>query len=117
MPRPTVTVFLDGTDEEIALPGKFEVCSRCDGHGTHVNPAIDGNGLSAEDFEEAGPEFRDDYMAGAYDVACEVCGGARVVAVPDFERWTPEQRTSWERQEQARADLEREEAAERRMGA
>lgn len=59
---------------------KFAVCPRCEGTGTIVNPSIDGNGLSAEDFEEQGEDFREDYFAGVYDVRCPECGGNRVVA-------------------------------------
>ena len=57
-----LTVFLG--EDEIEIPTKFAVCPRCRGTGSHVNPAVDGNGLTQEDFDEAGPEFRDDYMAG-----------------------------------------------------
>lgn len=57
---------------ELALPARFEVCPRCQGEGSHVNPAVDGNGLTAEDFDQD-PDFHDDYMAGAYDVPCEQC--------------------------------------------
>ena len=58
---------------------RFAVCPRCEGRGTHVNPAVDGNGLSAEDFDELGDDFRDDYFGGVYDVACSECHGQRVV--------------------------------------
>lgn len=58
---------------------KWEVCPRCEGEGKHVNPAIDGNGLSSEDFDELGDEFREDYFAGIYDVPCYECKGKRVV--------------------------------------
>ena len=78
----------EGELVELVLPATFEVCPRCRGKGTHVNPAVDGNGLSQEDFDEAGPEFRDDYMAGVYDVACHECNGKRVVAVPDLDKFT-----------------------------
>lgn len=73
-------------DEEITtdLPVVYSVCPRCEGTGTHVNPAIDGNGLTREDFDED-PDFRDDYMSGVYDVACYECGGKRVVAHPDYD--------------------------------
>jgi len=48
-------------------------CPVCKGKGSHVNPAIDGNGLSAEMRED--PEFMEEYMDGAYDVVCNNCGG------------------------------------------
>jgi hypothetical protein len=58
---------------------KFTVCSTCRGTGKTVNPAIDGQGLSREDFDEQGPEFEADYFGGTYDVACRECKGLRVV--------------------------------------
>jgi hypothetical protein len=58
---------------------RFAVCPRCEGRGTHVNPAVDGNGLTAEDIDEQGPDFLEDYLGGVYDVQCEECGGQRVV--------------------------------------
>jgi hypothetical protein len=59
------------------------VCDSCGGRGQYVNPAIDADGLTSEDFEEAGDDFRHDYFAGHYDVRCEECGGEKVVPVPD----------------------------------
>lgn len=103
-----------GDDSEIELPAKFEVCSRCDGKGTHVNPAIDGNGLTHEDFDEAGDDFREDYLAGAYDVSCELCKGKRVVAVFDRKRATPEQRRAFDRHQRASAEADADEQSERR---
>jgi hypothetical protein len=58
---------------------KYKVCPNCEGSGTTVNPSIDGNGLSWEDFDEAGPEFVEDYFSGVYDVACAECEGNRVI--------------------------------------
>lgn len=101
-------------DDEQPLPTKFEVCPRCEGKGTHVNPSIDGNGLTQADFDEAGPEFLEDYLAGAYDVPCYECKGQRVVAVPDFSRMTPEQRVQVERKQREEAEYQALVAMERR---
>jgi hypothetical protein len=57
---------------------KWIVCPVCDGEGKTVNPAIDCQGLTAEDFAED-PDFAEDYRSGAYDVRCGGCGGQRVV--------------------------------------
>jgi hypothetical protein len=54
------------------------VCPVCDGEGTTVNPNIDANGLTREDFDED-PDFREDYMSGVYDITCAACHGKRVV--------------------------------------
>jgi hypothetical protein len=76
-------VYNDDGDEEVhEVPYRFEVCPTCDGHGVHVNPGIDCNGLTARDFEED-PDFQDEYLSGRYDVACYGCGGRRVVPVPN----------------------------------
>lgn len=75
--------FIIGDDETVLLPVKKEVCSRCRGEGKHVNPNIDGNGITADEMEELGDEFRENYMSGLYDVPCEECKGERVVDVVD----------------------------------
>ena len=64
---------------ETKLPTRFEVCDRCQGHGSHVNPSIDGHGVSAEEWNEWGEESQSMYMSGGYDISCEECGGMRVV--------------------------------------
>ena len=81
----------------------WNVCPRCRGEGSYVNPAIDGNGITADEMAELGDDFREDYMAGTYDVPCELCHGRRVV--------TDEELKDWEDGEEARAEM----AAEARM--
>jgi hypothetical protein len=54
------------------------VCPVCDGEGKTVNPNIDANGLTAEDFAED-PDFAEDYKSGMYDITCAACSGKRVV--------------------------------------
>lgn len=71
--------------QEVELPAKWEVCSRCEGRGSHVNPNIDGNGISAEEFEQD-PEFRENYFNGLYDISCEECKGRTTVLVVDEEQ-------------------------------
>jgi hypothetical protein len=119
MNEPTVkfTHFTDAGDEvEVSLPAKFEVyltclCLTCLGKGTHVNLAIDGNGLTREDFDED-PDFAEAYLRGDYDVTCTECKGQRVVAVVDQERFTAEMRVLWAKhcaeEEEARRDWESE---------
>jgi len=58
---------------------RFAVCPRCEGRGSHVNPAVDGNGITADEMDELGPDFREDYLSGVYDVRCDECKGDRVV--------------------------------------
>jgi hypothetical protein len=54
------------------------LCPVCSGSGKTVNPNIDANGLTAEDFRED-PDFAEDYMSGMYDICCAGCDGLRVV--------------------------------------
>ena len=54
---------------------RWIICPACEGEGTCVNPNIDSNGLTAEDFAED-PDFADDYMSGVYDVSCAACHGS-----------------------------------------
>lgn len=110
-----LTVFIG--EDEIEIATITAPCPRCRGKGSHVNPAVDGNGLSQEDFDEAGPEFRDDYMAGVYDVPCYECKGARVILVPDRAKLTKKERVAWYEQVRELAEMAAEEEAERRMGA
>ena len=82
----TVTVrdySQENEEDFVKLRVEFEVCGTCDGKGKHVNPAIDSNGLTAEDFDRD-PDFRENYFSGMYDVPCHECHGRRVVpTLPD----------------------------------
>lgn len=101
----------------LKFPAKFEVCGTCHGAGKRVDPRIDGNGLSTEDFDED-PDFRESYFAGHYDVTCDECQGQRVVPTIDEDRLTPRMRTRLalvEKQQEQEARFEREWAAEARM--
>lgn len=66
---------------EIVLRAVYIVCPTCKGTGSHVNPSVDMNGLSQEDFDDD-PGFREDYFGGVYDVTCNTCGGKRVIPEP-----------------------------------
>jgi hypothetical protein len=111
----------DGNEIEHELPSKFEVCGRCSGHGTHLNPSIGEHAYSAEEFamefddEEAAEYFK---RGGMYDVTCEDCGGQRVTEVVDESALTDEQRKLFdeflEREEQ-NARWDREDEMTRRM--
>ena len=113
----TVCMTDEHSDYEEDLPALHSVCPNCRGKGTHVNRAIDGNGITSDEMAELGPDFFEDYMSGVYDVACDECKGLRVVLVPDYDKWTVEQREAHERNEKDLADMHAEMEAERRMGA
>jgi hypothetical protein len=61
----------------------FVVCPACEGKGKYVNPSIDAHGLTAEDFDEGGDDFREMYWSGQLDVRCVLCEGNNVVPVPN----------------------------------
>lgn len=117
--------YYDGEDEiTISLPHVFEVCSRCQGHGTHLTPSIGMHAYSMEEFQESfyDEEDREQYFTrgGIYDVTCEICHGERVVAVVDenacksrgllaeltqYQHWL-DQEASWAAEQ--RAEIRRE---------
>ena len=66
------------------MADKWMICPICDGDGTHVNPAIDAHGLTAEDFAED-PDFMEDYFSGMYDVRCKNCKGSGKVLTAEQE--------------------------------
>jgi len=89
--------FWNGDDEVTAeLPAKNEVCDKCEGHGTHLNPSIGEHAYSAEEFHESfDDEQAEEYFkrGGMYDVTCSVCKGKNVVLVVDSSQCTtPEQK-------------------------
>jgi hypothetical protein len=93
-----ITVEDEETGEETTheLPARFEVCGRCEGHGTHLNPSIGNHAYTREEFEEAfdDEESRENYFkrGGIYDVSCEECGGQRVIPELDYDALTPAQK-------------------------
>lgn len=73
---------------------KFEVCGRCEGHGSHLNPNIGEHAYTSEEFAEDFPDEdydgynpREEYFkrGGIYDVKCSECHGNRVVPVLNEE--------------------------------
>jgi len=106
--------YKDDFDEE--LPLKYEVCNRCQGKGKHVNPNVDGHGISPEEFAED-PDFKEAYFSGAYDVTCYECKGKRVVSEPDLDRWSDEAKAEWKSYCINDYEYERCCEMERRMGA
>lgn len=92
---PTIGVFnvlwdkdyLANREGEVDLPEQvrceMEVCGTCSGHGKVVDPRIDSDGLTPEDFADD-PDFADSYHDGFYDIRCLECEGLRVVPVPMF---------------------------------
>lgn len=105
-----------GDELVLELPAKFSLCPRCRGVGSHVNPAIDGNGISPDEFRED-PDFEESYFRGDYDVACYRCAGEKVIKIVDRERASAADLKIYDDRVRELRDLEAEEAAERRVGA
>lgn len=115
----------DELEMEMELPAKFDVCGRCEGHGTHMRPGMAEHAYTAEEFEDAfhDDEDRAEYFkrGGIYDVTCETCKGARVVAVVDVAACRRSKDLTgvlklYRAQLEDEAEYQRECAAERRMG-
>lgn len=114
----------DGEEVEYELPSKKAVCSRCEGHGTHLSPSIGEHCYSQEEFDESfsTDEEKEEYFkrGGIYDVTCEQCGGKRVEDVVDEDACEKEPyKSALEKYNQKLAEeyyAARERAAERRMG-
>jgi hypothetical protein len=64
------------------VPVKMEVCPSCGGFGKYVNPNIDRNGLTQEDFDDD-PDFRENYFDGLYDITCTQCKGEKLIPTID----------------------------------
>lgn len=86
----TVELWDDNGDEcnAFEIPAKFSVCGVCNGKGTMVDPNIDRNGITGEEFERD-PQFFKEYRSGFYDTPCSCCHGKRVVPDADWPRLTP----------------------------
>jgi hypothetical protein len=97
------------------LQTKYILCPRCLGTGQHVNPAIDGNGLSDERADDH--EFMAEYVTGTYDVICEACNGLRVVKEIDRSASPQAVVEDWDEWCRSEAETTAIYAAERRLGA
>lgn len=107
-----ITVY----EDEYQVPFHYETCSTCSGHGSHVNPSIDCDGLTGEDFD-ADPGFYEEYMRGRYDVSCFECNGLRVIPALDRDRIHPDILAVIDDHDASERAYDLEVAAERRLGA
>ncbi len=107
----------NGLERTLSLPAKYEICNQCRGKGTHVNPNIDGHGISAEEWHnEWDEESRENYMRGVYDVRCHsLCENGKVLVV-DFDKLPKRLADRIMKEQGDKAAYEAEAAHERRMG-
>lgn len=54
---------------------KYQLCSRCQGHGVIVHPALS---VWTEEDRDRDPDGIEGMMEGNYDVVCPLCKGRRV---------------------------------------
>jgi hypothetical protein len=105
------------TGEEVSLsetvPIKMEICPTCEGFGQYVNPNIDRNGLTSEDFDNE-PGFYEDYMGGLYDITCAQCAGAKVVPAIDVDNLSPSIKETVKKYQEWIKEQEQDEAEYRR---
>lgn len=99
----TPTLYHDDGSEE-QLPFRWIICSACRGEGK--SSAYLG-AFTAEDMDEAGPEFVEDYIAGNYDRACDTCGGSGKLKEVDPSKTPKAKLREFRRQEQDNADCDR----------
>lgn len=113
----------EGVEEVLKLPAKWVVCGDCEGKGkTYLGwTSSQQPAFSQEDFEQEGPDFREDYMSGAYDRDCPTCAGRTTVLVPDESREKDEKHKRafelYRAKEKSEREYQAECAAERRAGA
>jgi len=108
---------VDGDIKEFVIVScRFDVCPTCEGKGTHVNPNIDAQGITAEEWDrDWSREEQVDYISGVFDVSCYKCKGIRVVPVPSNYN-CPDILKAIEEREETKLYSIREEINEREMG-
>lgn len=107
----------DGEEVEHSFPSKNEVCHRCEGYGTHLNPSIGNHAYSQEEFYESfDDEGREEYFkrGGIYDVQCEECKGNKVIEVVDESKLSEEQKKLYEEYCEHEEDMARMDEDDRR---
>lgn len=93
----TLKITMELWDDEagefvpVDLPARYEVCPRCDGHGTQCKLGA-MTGSEYQEMVDGDPDFPDDYKRGVYDDVCSECGGKRVVEEVEMDLLTPDMR-------------------------
>lgn len=102
--NPAYEVEDDNLPEYIELRAKYEVCPSC--HGKGKSSAYLG-AFTQDDMDEMGEDFRDDYMRGEYDRACDECAGERVILVVDRDNNSPEFLDAYDKWEEEKYQTQR----------
>lgn len=108
-----------GGNANVEYNSRFEICSTCQGRGTHTNPSIDCGGITASEWAEWDEEEKHYYMSGRYDISCSQCNGEKVVQQFEYDTKNPLYNWCCERLNEHyeyQYEYAREVAAERRWG-
>lgn len=110
--------WTDEEGEEVShiFPSTNEVCHRCEGYGTHLNPSIGQHAYTMEEFNESfDDEGKEEYFkrGGIYDVTCEVCKGNKVLPTVDESKLSDEQKKLFAEYEEHEEDMARMDAEDR----
>jgi hypothetical protein len=71
------------------LPAKMEICSKCEGYGTHLHESFGSYAYTLAEFDtQFDDKMQGEYFkrGGIYDVTCTQCGGDKVIKVIDLEK-------------------------------
>lgn len=109
MRRNSAPSYHNDAGEEVTLPWKWAICESCRGNGS--SSAYLG-AYTRDDLDEMGPEWCEDYFAGNFDRACEVCDGTGKIKVVDSNLAKPEDIERFKRAEDEIAEMDREQYAE-----
>ena len=105
----------DGEEISFELPTKFAICDECEGKGKHSH-AIDGNGITASEWEEWDSDEKEFYLHGDYDRPCSPCKGSGKVKVVDEDSLSEKELKAWRDQCEDEYFHDLAIAAERRSG-
>lgn len=105
----------EGEEHEVSLPGRYEICGNCQGHGQHAH-AIDGDGITSSEWDEWDEDDRETYMSGGYDQPCEECDGTGKVVVVDEVTADPELLKRYQDHARFEAECRAEDRYNQRMG-
>ena len=102
----------DGTEITVQLPAHWVICGTCDGDG---KSSAHLGAFTQDEWAQEDDDFKQDYLDGVYDLPCPECGGSGKVMEIEREACTsPEQVEALEYLDVI-AQLEADEASERRM--
>jgi len=64
--------------------GPYIVCPLCHGRGTQT---LHGYAYTADEMDEQGSDFVDNYMSGTYDHPCDHCHSKRVTTEEEWDNY------------------------------